>query len=362
MSTKTLAATVVIVSLALLCACGGSSSSTGTPSGGGVYDIVVAGGYGGPLLVFKDVLNRPSPIISADVVISESVASLNGRLSVENDVIAVNDDDSNGVFLWNGVSTLVNDQPPTLQVGSDWYYSVHLYNGDLYATESNDLHIWRDVLTKAPNDPPDEVWSSPTGKGIYYATTHLGRLYVTTNDGPDEIYIMNDAESVTAATVPDAILPALDWARRLYFNGGTMYQPLMSGGLIASWSNIATATTGTNPDGFVLTGMDEYTSMTFGGGRAWLAEMWANDAEPVFSSFVLGAAIGDNGPTNEDLFLDMAYQIEYKPGGLLFGTAGETTGGCFWYYDAARSLLGDPDGWAIDPRMENAKEMYIIER
>lgn len=360
MSTRTLAAAVVIVSQALLCACGGSSSS-GTPGGGRVYDVVVASGYGGALAVFKDVLNRPSPIVSADVIIEGSVASVNGRLSVENDVIAVNDDDSNGVFLWDGLSTLTNNQPPTLQVGSDWYYSVHLYNGDLYATEGSDLHIWRDVLTKAANAAPDEVWSSPSGKSIYYATVHLGRLYVSTNDGTDEIYIMNDAETVTAATVPDAILPTLDWARRLYFDGGTMYQPLMSGGLIAGWSNVATATTGTNPDLFVLTGMEEYTSMTFGGGRAWLGEMWADDDQPIFSSFQLGSAVSADGPNNETLFLDMVYQLDYR-NGTLFGTAGETTGGCFWYYTPADCLVRDPDGWALDPRIENAKQMYIIER
>ena len=357
MSTRTTATVVMIMSLALVCACGGGSSGVGA---GGIYDIVVAGGYGGGLIVFKDVLNRPSAIVGGDVVIDASVAQLNGRMHVDNDWLAAADNDSDGIYLWSGVSTLTNNQAPTVKVGSDWYYSVQLVNGDLYAVNGDELHIWRDVAMAGPGDPPTEVWVPPSNS-TYFAWVHLGRLYVANQNSPYTIHIFNDASTVTGASVPDVNLPTVDWARRLYWDGDVMFQPLMSNGLISAWSNISTVADGTGADRFIFSRLDEYISMAFGGGRAYCAEMFTSDNKPVMSSFDLATDAVTPGPDNETIYLDMVYQLSYQQG-VLFGTTGESIGGIFWYRDARNSVLGDPDGFAIDPRMGNAKQMYVSKR
>ena len=356
---KRLAVTLgLALMLVMAPACGSSSGGSGSTLG--TYDVLVTSGYGGGLAIFRDVLSGASPRIGADVWISNAVARLNGRMHVADDMLAAASNDSNeGIYVWDGLSTLMTEQAPTVQVGSNWYYCVCLHDGDLYGARSSQVDVWRDVLTKANGAGPDFSLDLP-GSSHYFVTVHDGRLYAGSGN-PYEIHVWNDPPNVTGATPADAILPTADWVRRLYFDGGRMYQPLMSGGLIASWGNVASATTGTTPDMFHLSFLDEYICMTFGGGRAWLGEMWPGDQDAVFATFGIGQVEGTKGLDSETMYLQMTYELDYKDG-ILFGSAGESAAGIYWYEQAGDCLSGDPNGWALDPRIRIAKQMLVTRR
>lgn len=366
MSKFPIAICVLLSAVTLFPACGGSSSSGATPPPAPVtfptVDVIVASRNGG-IAIVKDLANHG--VVGADVFIDNTgptTIDSHGNLAYENDWMAVSSRDDDNILIWGGVETLISNQAANaiLTVGNN-VRKVTIAGGDLYAaTDPGEVWIWRDITTVTTGDAPDAVLTGMDRPTM--PLVHNDVLYVADRDD-DVIWVYSGASTLVGGEAPTLTLPAGNVSRHLRVSNGTLWaggdnEP----GALAGWSNLPGLVDGQQPDRFVF-GLFKASSrgaFAVSGNRAYIGNNNDRDGFMLFRFDLSNTALPAASVKFEESGLDRIYALDNSVDGIVVGSDNDVN--AIFYYPPLFGSGTAPTGWVFDTRMQDAKDIIVIER
>lgn len=355
--------------LMALPAVGCGSSSSPAPAGPApVIDLIVGTrryDAGAGVYIFRDVLNATG--ISADVVLDNAGSGIDngGRIAVWNDTLVVSNRDGDNILVFRDIPTLMSgDAPDAVLSGFSDPNGVFISPaGDIYACDRNNdqVRIYRDITTVMTGDGPDATIN--TRNGTVECLVIGTRLFVACRYDEGWIQVWDNAAGLTGGEAPAAEI-ILSEARRLGHHNGVLWARGSNQGGVFGWSNPDTLMTGDAADraAFGLVPTQDRGDFDFSGNTMWLCNQW-EDREVIARVDISNPLVTNAQATIDEDFAgyEAIYDVRHSQNYLFCSV--RDNGFLIIYNDAAGfGTDAVPDRYIFDPRMDDVKEIRLIER